>query len=574
MKRAALLVAAALTACTAAPPPPPALAPRALNPMSGMWSYFGENAAKGLTWIGKSERAQSFNQDALSDLQAGVAQILTVDKSQLSPAKVSGCLDNNTVVEFRQRAGGRDITNAGAVLTYGKDNHLSYCRFTVAAAPADLNPPPLPADRRGFVMKAIEGRISTDNATEIKIDLSDPFLYADKGRALWVTRASLVITRPDSSLPDDLETIIELAGGKALTIADHHYPQVDYKANVLLSTPGTKCTHEDYLASSTSPPYVDESLLRLAPNAVTATGDYATFVTLDEKNPHPPWTCTDNSHQCDFHFTWNGMSRQFSEVLTYYHVTAVQLYVQDLGFKDLATGTIQADVLTSLGGILAEYRSSTTGPGELWFSIDKNNHSVARDPKVIVHEYGHALETAAVGNRFEKEGDPQGISEGFSDYLALSTFAQNESPQCRECFAAFMNNGNCYRQLDNPMLSVPPYNRKDPTKNPTERHDRGLIWAKALWQTLDSVRAKVASQTWDDARKKVDRGALMGLCYIGHASSDTIDMPNAALATLAAVNDDSETSPYFDDFCSGFTQQNILTAAECAKVKNPAIPIH
>jgi hypothetical protein len=573
MKRAAVFLTTILVGCATAPPHNPSAAP--LDPLTGMWAVFQDYGSSGKSWIGRSFQEQAFDDASLKALGRSVAQNAGIADAALAQGRIDSCLGNNRAVQFPQRSGAFEITNAGAVLNYSKDNHLTYFRVHTVDPPADLTPPALPADSEGFVMKAIHDRIVlSEGGTVTLVKLSDPFLYASDVRAVWAFTATLVTTEPDVSLPGNFDAVIDLATGRLLTFFDHAHAQNAPTANVFRRTPLSQCTHADYLTVSASPPYEEAQLLRLTPNAVTATGDYAIFVVLDPSIPHTPWACTDlHPGSCDFHFTWNDQPRQFSEVLAYYTITSVQLHVQNLGFQHLADRPIHVDVMTKLGPRLAVYNNNKTGTGDLWFSDDRKMHKVSRDPKVIVHEYGHALQATVLQTRIDQDGEPRALSEGFADYLALSTFAQNETDECRQCLAAFMNDGNCFRSLNDPHKPVPTYDRQHPGNNPKDRYDFGLIWTKALWLALDSVRSKLASASWDEARRIVDRGVLLGHCYAGPLATSDLTMQEVALATLAAVKDDSVTSPYLDHFCRGFVQQNILDSSACPTINNPPVLI-
>ncbi len=577
MIRALALVTAGFVGCASLPAGRPPLAPLP-TPLNGMWAIFDDSIGRSKSGIGRSTMEQKFDPASLVTLRHVVAQKVGVDESSLAPARVAGCLGNNTAVQFPQLAGQYEIENAGALLNYSADNHLTYFRVHTVATPAEVTPPPLPDDPTMFVMRVIRGVIPIpEGATVIVEGVSDPFLYANEERAVWAVKATLTIADPAVSLPGKVNAVIDLLRERLLTVFDRAHAQTANEANVFLKTPLSLCTHAEYATVSASPHYDEKELLRLAPNAVTATGDYAIFLDLDPGGVrNPTWKCTEHGSTpgpCDFHYTWNGQPQQFAEVLTYFQITSVQLYVQSLGFQHLADRPINVDVLTKLGPKLAVYENNATGTGDLWFSEDQQHYNVARDPKLIVHEYGHALQAAVLRTRIDQGNEPQALSEGFADYLALSTFAESETPDCRQCLAAFMNKGNCYRMLNDVNKPVPPYNRANPTKNPQEVHQFGLIWTKALWLTLESVQAKQPLGSWDKARRIVDRGVLLGHCYTGYLSTSPLRMKEVALATLAAVKDDSFASPYLDDFCGGFTKQNILDPSDCAAIMNPPVLI-
>jgi len=536
-----------------------------LTPFTGNWAKFVVAEDNSTSWIGSGKRQQSFDPASLEELRRDAAALA---KADVSKATVSGCAAKNTVVTFHQEIGGRDVANAGVSLNFSANRQLSYFRTYVVASPEQVTPPVVPADSRQFVINAIVDRVPDVDRASLMIELSEPFLYAVRTRAVWVVRATLAGRRREGRLPFSADAIIDLVTRKRVSFFDHIHSQNQPDANLLLPTPLQRCTHDEYLTVSTSPTYSTDKLKHLTANAVTPTGDYATPVDLDPSIANAVWTCVSHG-VCDFHFTWNHDKQKFGEVMAYYHITAVQDHVQKLGFTTLANRPIQFDVLAQLGDDIAVYNNNASGTGTLWFG-DDSGHNSASDGKVIVHEYGHAIQAAALHQRMDMDTEPSAISEGFADYLAMSTFAGRETDQCRLCFGIFMHGGYCYRKYDDPQEPVPNY---DPATNPNEAHALGMIWMHALWLTLDSVRTGLSSKSWDDARDIVDRGVLLGHCYLGPDDTAKLDMRVAALATLAAVKDDTVTSPYFDQFCSGFTTKHILAADDCTSIQHPSVPL-
>jgi len=281
------------------------------------------------------------------------------------------------------------------------------------------------------------------------------------------------------------------------------------------------------------------------------------------------WSACDNTGLCDFEFDLADMEK-FAEVMAYYHITNVQKHIQNLGFTTLATAAIDVYVTadTVVGTEAGEFINTQSGSGQILFGL-AYGLNVAADPKVIVHEYGHAIQTAAVGSVLDQGGEPSGLAEGFADYLALSNFAARESPSCQPCVAAFMNVGKCVRMIDN---NIPQYDAVNRGNNKQEAHALGSIWTKVLWLTLTSI--KNSGTSWDDARDIVDSGALLGNCYLGTRSLDNLDFPTAAKITMEAVRDDAVTTPYFKNFCDGFVDRKILVQDDCDTILKRPIHVH
>jgi len=528
------------------------------QPLAGQWAVFSDAAIATESWIGRSIQTQSdFTTDGLEILRLAVAHAFGLKNGDLSPAQLVMRGDGSAQVEFRQRFKGDDILEAGIILDFDVRGRLTYFRESFVRPPAELVKPALPSDLDTFIRKAIAaGKVRGTNGIVVIDEICGPILFASEGRLQWVVRAGLTTNAPGEPSPGALDVIIDLASGHVLAVFDHIHPQANPKVNVFRPTPLKQCTHAEYLTIPLTQGFVEVALERLKTGATNANGLYAVFKDLDGYD-NIPWTACTSPGVCDFHVADWGY-QAFAELNAYYHIDAVQNHVQKLGFT-LAKRPIEADAFARVGSSYAYYRNSPVGAGEIWFGKGVNTHSSALDGKVVVHEYGHALQAAEVGALLDKVGEPEAIAEGFADYLALAWFITDEQPPCRECLFAFMNRGKCYRHVS----MAKPYN---PAANPTDRYELGMIWMKALWLTVGNIEA--AGKTPIEARDIVDRGVLRGHERYGKYATAPPDMPTAALATLAAVRSDKgQTDAYFDHFCYGFTQQQILSIADCKKVK-------
>src|SRR5258708_4510832 len=466
----------------------------------GQWSLVVDPVSGTRSWVGHSSKSVD-----PGNFRSDVAKALSLNVDQISESYTQQGLDGKQLV-FHQRYQGYEIANAGILVRLNHANGITYFRPDVAQPPAESTPPPVPENRAAFVLEAAQGGLPSGDKAVISVrSVARPALYAGSDRvARWALTARLEVTQPGDASARIVDLVVAIPDGAVLAMYNRFRGQSPPGAHVFYPTPLSKCTAAEYQVVAPNVQYREVTLLDLDANTKVANGKYAHFLNLDS-TPNPTWKCDDNG-TCDYHFSWLYDPQQFSEVMTYYLITTVQRHVQGLGFMNLANRPIRVDVVATLGQYRAEYSDLPIGNGDLLFGFE-NGHSVADDGKVVVHEYGHALQAPAVAGQLSKPGDPEALSEGFADYLALSTFAADESPDCLTCIGALMNDGVCLRDLrDNPSLT---YNVIDPTQNPKDPYELGAIWTRALWTALTTL-AQNPAIGWAQARDLTDRAALLG----------------------------------------------------------------
>ncbi len=201
-------------------------------------------------------------------------------------------------------------------------------------------------------------------------------------------------------------------------------------------------------------------------------------------------------------FLYQPDDPRFKEVMVYYHIDAVQRYLQSLGYSD------SNDLPNGI-------RDRVTYASPHWFAQDQSFYSVsddalhfgdggwpdALDPDIIVHEYGHALLHDLAPHW--GGGEMEAIGEGFGDYLAASLFA--ESGVDAACIGEWDSRGYaagttaCLRRVDR--------DRQYPYDLSGDAHADGEIWSRVLWD----VRAAAG-------REAADRLALESSFYLPPAA--------------------------------------------------------
>ena len=254
------------------------------------------------------------------------------------------------------------------------------------------------------------------------------------------------------------------------------------------------------------------------PNPVVASGD-RTLREGDDVDPwrvavvlhdldgsgylHGAWARIENpagkAFQLDLRYFYASRSLHFEEVMAYHHITESQRYLQSLGFTDLNARAQRAVVhATGLNGSWYDPRDRTIRFGD--GGVDD-----AEDADVILHEYGHALFHAAVGDHATPV-----LSEGFADYWAAT---RTGDPRVGDWDGAYRAAG-CLRDLSE--------HRRYPIDVTGEPHADGMIWGGLLWSIRERLTAPVADRLILTAlRTQCPRGTL----------------PDAAAGLLAAATD-------------------------------------
>ena len=120
-------------------------------------------------------------------------------------------------------------------------------------------------------------------------------------------------------------------------------------------------------------------------------------------------------------FVFSATNRKFLDVMAYYHIDALQNYIQrDLDLAGVGDFSIEVDPQGENGSDL----SQGTGTG---ITFGEGGIPDAADAMVIVHEYGHALQDTINPNS-NLDDYSSGETEGFSDFLAAVYFDDKHQP--------------------------------------------------------------------------------------------------------------------------------------------------
>ncbi len=213
-------------------------------------------------------------------------------------------------------------------------------------------------------------------------------------------------------------------------------------------------------------------------------------------------------------FSYNRHDDQFEQVMAYYWVTQAQLYLQELGFRNVNNEPQRIKI--NQYGVDNSYYNGAAKDDLLRFG--KGGVDDAEDAEVIDHEYGHAIQDSQVPG-FGSSPDAGAIGEGFSDFWAQevsSRYAPTPDPSCiADWDSVSYTRGpvHCLRRTDG--------RKTYPASLVGEVHADGEIWSAAL----NDLRLALGSNA------KTDRAVISAQ----FAFRPDTSMPAAAAVTIAAV---------------------------------------
>jgi Zn-dependent metalloprotease len=173
----------------------------------------------------------------------------------------------------------------------------------------------------------------------------------------------------------------------------------------------------------------------------------------------------------------------FGEVMTYYHIDALQRHIQSLGFVGSKTILAQP-IKVNVNGTREDNSYYDPSPGRHDLTFGSGGVDDAEDAEIIAHEYGHAVQDAIISG-FGQHIEGRSMGEGFGDYLAGSFYAKYKKAARRVKLGEWDAKGynqECLRRLD----SAKHY----PEDMEGEEHSDGEIWSACLWNVRKVLGAK------------------------------------------------------------------------------------
>ena len=185
----------------------------------------------------------------------------------------------------------------------------------------------------------------------------------------------------------------------------------------------------------------------------------------------------------------------FEQVMAYFWVTEAQKYLQSLGFGSELPGVNKRQQQIRVGQWGLDNSFQTDKQDLLRFG--KGGVDDAEDGEVIVHEYGHAVQSAQVPG-FGTTLEAGSIGEAFGDYLALTvseSVAHANGAPIRTPLPCLMDwDSTSYTSTVPHCIRRTDTRKHYPEDVVGEVHADGEIWSRALWDIRQALGARTADR--------------------------------------------------------------------------------
>jgi subtilisin-like proprotein convertase family protein len=253
----------------------------------------------------------------------------------------------------------------------------------------------------------------------------------------------------------------------------------------------------------------------------------------------------------DGHWTAKRGDDAFDDAMVYFHIDQSQRYMQSLGFtgdKAIQGAPLEADS----NGVNGDDNSHFI-PGDNVIAYGHGCVNDSEDPDVILHEYGHAI-NSSINSNFDG-GDTGAIGEGFGDYWAASYSLSTPNGMAYRPFEIFSWDGHgdhdaCWpgRVLDATDIMYSPTRTYEAHGGLENGRQTDELWSTPTFQALTTLLSQGV------ARSEVDQIVLEAQFGLGAG----ITMRELAEATIAAARELQPAGPHASVFIDKFAAQHII----------------
>ncbi|SFS65028.1 M36 family metallopeptidase [Marininema halotolerans] len=172
-------------------------------------------------------------------------------------------------------------------------------------------------------------------------------------------------------------------------------------------------------------------------------------------------------------FNYTRSQDSFEDVMVYYHIDAMQRYIQSLGFKNINNRSIVANINVD------DEDNSVYSQGTKQLYFGSGGVDDAEDAGIITHEYGHSIQDNQVPG-FGYSSQAAAMGEGFGDFLG-ATYEDSLAPSSygKACIGEW--DAVAYSSASTPCLRRLDNDKVYPNDLVGEPHEDGEIWSQALY---------------------------------------------------------------------------------------------
>ncbi len=401
-------------------------------------------------------------------------------KENLQSLKISDCINDleyeKTVMSlggltilFQQRYKGTPIHGAWVAVHINKKNRVFMIKN--GTVPVDKLKQRISLPKKGFISLTMLDSIIKKKVKELGVlDTSvkkENMIYTLKGDLRPVWKIKFGTKKPAASWI----IFIDKTNGEIIS-EQNILKKIVGSGIVFRPNPVVTLNRDDLLDLMDSEQDIFKKAYKRVKLKNLKPGGYLKGLYVDTTNTSNRARSTNNE------FMYSREDDRFEEVMVYYHIDAIQRYMQSLGFRE-DKAILNRPINVNVHGVTEDnsYYDPSSGKRDLTFG--DGGVDDAEDADVIIHEYGHAIQDAIV-RRFGMTNEGRAMGEGFGDYLAGSLFYRYKKRQRKVRFAEWDAKGAAggpyyyLRRLDS--------TKHYPEDMEEEEHADGEIWSACMWK--------------------------------------------------------------------------------------------
>mgnify|MGYP001302731520 CR=1 FL=1 len=390
-------------------------------------------------------------------------------------------------VVFRQKYKGVPVWRSETIISINHQNSIS---TVINGSRNDINiASVIPSVSGIMAIKKVKEKLGINTESVVKNNTIDLIIFQDENdfyHLAW--EVNLLVKSPNGHWV----AFVDAHSGDIILIKDVFIDYVQGSGRVFSPDPVTNIHQNDIHDNNNQDTYQTSIAYKDVPlndlneaigGVFKVQGRYAKSEDIGEDWAAPvEATCAD----C---FNYNRSQPGFEEVSIYYFIDKQRRYIGNLGFSPQWNGSdaISFDAHYQFCPLCNQHNASYD-PMIKYMAFGEECVDAGEDQDVIIHEYGHALHDAMMGNLWEAEHDVGAISEGSSDYFAnshrLTIDPSQTHPYQPNSMAVWFDIPDCGTSRSFGSNYIYPNNWVE------DIHNAGLVWGS----TLKDIQTEIQSQ--------------------------------------------------------------------------------